>query len=390
MPMNNLDARQNSRNAILQRMTEAVRNNDSEAFAQAYNDLARSIEENLRGEIQELQASQDTDILTARGVRVLTSQERTFYTGLIEAMRSDAPQQALTGVETVLPETVIDSIFDDLTQNHPLLSIVNFQNTRALIKLLTSKSGGVAAWGPLGKKISDELSAQFTETNLTLAQLTAFIPIPKYVLDLGPEWMDRYVRELLGEATATQLEVGIIDGTGKDMPVGMNRKLTGAMDGVHSVKDTVTVTDLSPTTYGTLLSTLAKGPNDKTRAVTRVMLAVNPTDYFTKVLPGNTVRSADGRYVNDVFPFQTDVVQSAAVPSGKAVFGIAKKYLMALGTQKGGKIEYSDHYQFLEQNRVYAVHLYGYGQALDENAFIYLDISGLKPTNLKVEVVENP
>ncbi len=390
MPMRNLDAQQSRRNDILQRLADAVRNDNADAFAQAFDDLAGDIEENIRGEIRELQASHDAEILTARGVRALTSQERTFYTGLMEAMRSDAPQQALTGVNTVLPETVIDAVFEDLRENHPLLSLVNFQSTGALIKMLTSKSGGVAAWGPLGKKITDELSAEFTETNLTLAQLTAFIPVPKYVLDLGPEWMDRYVRELLGEATATQLEAGIIDGTGKDMPVGMNRKLTGALDGVYTAKDTVTVTDLSPTTYGTLLSTLTKGPNGKSRAVTGVMLAVNPKDYFTKVFPGSTVRSADGRYATDVFPFATTVVQSAAVPENKAIFGLPKKYLMGLGTQKGGKIEYSDHYQFLEGNRVYAVHLYGYGRAMDENAFIYLDISGLKPTNLKVEVVENP
>ena len=44
MPMNNLDARQRSRNAILQRMTDAVRSNDPEAFTQAYNDLVQMCE----------------------------------------------------------------------------------------------------------------------------------------------------------------------------------------------------------------------------------------------------------------------------------------------------------------------------------------------------------
>lgn len=387
MHMTNLDERRQARTEILQAMTDAVRNNDSEAFSQAFDRLAEDIENRLSDEVRELRASTDAAALSARGVRPLTSQERSFYIDLIGAMRSEAPLQALTSVNTVLPETVIDAVFDDLRANHPLLDLIDLQNTKALIKLLTSKRGGVAAWGALGKKITDELSAEFVEVNITQAQLTAFIPVSRYVLELGPEWMDRYVRELLAEAAATQLEVGVIDGTGKDMPIGMNRKLTGAMDGVYTVKDAVKVTDLGPTTYGTLLATLSKGPNDKPRPVNEVMLAVNPTDYFTKVFPGNTVRGADGRYATDVFPFPTRLVQSTAVPANHAVFGLPKKYLMALGTQRGGKIEYSDQYQFLEGNRVYVIRLYGYGRAMDENAFVYLDISELKPDNLKVEVV---
>src|SRR5665648_897774 len=34
-------------------------------------------------------------------------------------------------------------------------------------------------------------------------------------------------------------------------------------------------------------------------------MIVNPFDYLTKVFPATTVRSADGTYKNDVFPFPT-------------------------------------------------------------------------------------
>ena len=59
---------------------------------------------------------------------------------------------------------------------------------------------------------------------------------------------------------------------------------------------------------------------------------------------------------------------------------------MGIGTAKSGKIDYSDDYRFLEDERVYLTKLYGHGQALDDNAFVYADISGLKPANVKVEV----
>lgn len=388
--MKNLDAIQQQRAEVLQRMTEAVQANDKDKFAQAFGDLADAIGESILGDVKALQASQDNSILTARGCRVLTSQERQYYEAVIGAMKSDDPKQALTNVNKVLPETVIDAVFEDLTSSHPLLSEIDFQNTGALVKILLSTTGGAAKWGPIDKKITEELSANFIELDLTLASVTAFLPVNRYMLDLGPAWLDRYVRELLSEALAVELETGIIAGNGKDAPIGMMKKLTGAVDGVYADKTAVAVTDLSPASYGPLLATLSKGPNGKSRQVNRVLLAVNPEDYFTKVFPATTVRAADGSYSKDVFPFPTTVVQSAAVPAGKAVMGLPAKYFMGLGTQSGGKIEYSDEYKFLERQRIYAIFLYGYGRAMDENAFLLLDISGMTGAALEVKVTEIP
>lgn len=387
--MKNLDVIQQERSEILQRMTEAVQANDQEKFSHAFGELAQAIENSVMEEVRAVQAGQDNSILAARGCRVLTSEERKYYAAVIDAMRSADPKQALTNINKVLPETVIDAVFEDLTAAHPLLSAIDFRNTGALVKILLSTTGGTAVWGALSKPITEELSANFVELDLTLASLTAFLPVNRYMLDLGPAWLDRYVRELLSEALAVQLEVGIIAGNGKDAPIGMMKKLTGAVDGVYGNKTAVEITDLSPATYGQLLATLSQGPNNKSRPVANVLLAVNPQDYFTKVFPAATVRTADGTYSKDVFPFPTMVVQSAAVPAGKAVMGLPAKYFMGLGTQSGGKIEYSDEYKFLERQRIYAIFLYGYGRAMDENAFILLDISKLKGPVLEVKVTSS-
>jgi len=50
-------------------------------------------------------------------------------------------------------------------------------------------------------------------------KLSAFIPVSQSILDLGPEWLDRYVRTILSEAIFEGLEGGIIKGTGKDEPI---------------------------------------------------------------------------------------------------------------------------------------------------------------------------
>lgn len=386
--MKNLDQLQKERTEILQRMTDAVKENSTEGFSSAFDQLAELIQQNIIGEVREMQSTQDNGILAARGCRVLTSGEKQYYESVLEAMKSPVPQQALAGINTVLPETVIDAVFEDLKAEHPLLSAINFTNTGALVKILLSTTGGVAAWGTLDATITSELSASFTEVDLSLAKLTAFIPVNKYMIELGPQWIDNYVRQLLTEAIAVQLEVGIVAGSGKNQPIGMMKKLSGATDGVYPNKTAVVVTSLSPASYGAILDTLSTGPNSKRRAVQNVLLIVNPSDYFTKVFPATTVRATDGSYSKDVFPYPTSLIQSAAVPAGKAVFGLASKYFMGMGTQSGGKIEYSDEYKFLEQQRVYLTFLYGYGRAMDENAFVLADISGLVPVTQEVVVNE--
>ncbi len=116
-------------------------------------------------------------------------------------------------------------------------------------------------------------------------------------------------------------------------------------------------------------------------------MVVSPYDYLTKVMPATTVLTPQGTYVSDVLPFPTKVVQSVGIERGHAILGLAKRYFMGMGTNKKGFIEYSDHVQFLEDNRVYTTHLYGNGMPLDNDAFLYLDISELELPMMKVQSI---
>jgi len=384
--MLNLDTLKAQKTVILQRLSDAVKANDPEAFAQAFNDLAENLQQAVMAEAQGMIASADNTILAGRGVRQLTSEENKFYQKLTDALRSSNPKQALTSMDDVLPKTIIDSIFEDIMDEHPLLGMINFQNTGALTEILISTTSGVAAWGELTATIASELGAAFDLVSLGQMKLSAFLPVAKAMLDLGPTWLDRYVRAILGEALATQLEAGSVDGDGDSKPIGMTRALSGAVDGVYPRKTPIAITSFDPATIGTLLNTISTGPNSKRRAVPKLLLVVNPSDYYTKVFPATTVLQPDGTYRNNVFPYPTEVVISPAVPSGRAVLGLASRYFMGLGTSKGGKLEFSDEYKFLEDQRIYLIKLYGNGKPLDANAFQYLDISGLVVNTYTVNV----
>lgn len=384
--MKNKDILAAEKAAILQKFSDAIKADDSEAFVQAFTELSENIQESVMDEARGMVQAADTAIMASRGIRQLTSEENKYYSNMIDAMKSSNPKQAVTLIDEVLPKTTIDAIFDDLTSQHPLLDAITFQNTGMLTEILVSTSSGVAAWGELTATISSELAGAFAVIDLDKKKLSAFVPVAKAMLDLGPTWLDQYVRTLLSESIAVELEAAIVDGDGKAGPLGMTRALTGAVDGVYPRKTPVTVTKLDPTTFGTLANTISQGPNGKRRDVPEILMVVNPADYYTKVFPAVTPRTADGSYSYDVFPYPVKKVVSPAVPANSAVFGLASRYFFGLGTQRGGRLEYSDEYKFLEDQRIYLIKLYGNGRALDANAFVLADITNLVPVIQQVTV----
>lgn len=388
--MKNKDVLMQEKTKILQKMNEAIEKNDADAFAAAFEELSQNIQENILNEVDQQRQAADVAILNGRGVRQLTSDETKYYQAVIEAMKSSNPKQALTDLDVVMPKTVIDRVFEDLSEQHPLLEEIDFQNTSGLVEMyMNTDEVQLASWGTLTGTITKELTSGFKKVNMSLKKLSAFLPVCKAMLDLGPTWIDRYVREVLTEAIYNGLEKGIIAGTGKDEPIGMLKKVgddVSVTGGAYPDKDAVAVKKLDAKTYGELLAKLAKTPTGKTRVIDKVILVVNPVDYFQKVMPGTTIMTPTGTYTNNVFPYPTVVIQSTQVPEGKAVLGIGKKYFMGIGTAKSGKIEYSDDYHFLEDERVYLTKLYGHGEPVDNNAFLVLDISKLEPAILKVAV----
>ena len=385
MPMINNDSAQiRTREQIRESMMQALKNNDAAGYAAAFDEMMQRVGEDLRQEYEqrfdELQARSDAAVMQLRGTNALTSEELKFYQKFGEAVKARDPKQAIQNGEVVMPETIITRVFEELRERHPLLSAINFIPTTYATKILVNTNGRVTAeWGELCDEITKELLAGFAAMDATLCKLSAFLPVCKAMIDLGPAWLDRFVRETLYEAFANGLEDGFVDGTGKEQPIGMNRALTGAVDGVHSKKTAVAVTEFTPASVGALVAQLAAGAGGKIRDVSGLILVANPVDYYTKVMPATTLQAPDGTYRNDVFPYPCRIIPSAAVDQGEAVFGMAPKYIGLAGSAEGGNIEYSDHYQFLEDKRVYLIKGYAYGRPADNNAFLLLDISGLQP-----------
>lgn len=385
--MKNKDVLAMEKAKIVEKMNQAIKENDVKAFSEAFTELCQKIEDNVMEQARGLMAEKDTAILAQRGVRQLTSKEKEYYEKIIEAMRSPNPKQALNDVEVVMPETIINSVFEELQTNHQLLSELSATTVTGLTRMMMNTNGEQrASWGKLTAKIIEELTSGFKEVDVTQDKLSAFLPVSKAMLDLGPTWLDNYVRQVLYEALANGLEYGIVCGSGKDMPIGMMRQVGEGVTvtgGEYPMKEAIKMTALDMEQMGNVTAIMARNDKGQARTVSGLILLVNPVDYFRRVLPATRMLTPDGNYAS-VLPVDAKIIQSAAVPEGKAVYGMAPKYFLGVGMARNGRIEYSDEYRFLEDERVYLIKLYAYGFAKDNNAFMVLDITKLIPVRFKV------
>lgn len=355
---------------IRNEMIQTIQNGDAEGFSNAQLLLAKNIEKRILEDAKNAvnENINDNAVMVKRGLNPLTSEERKFYNEVISA-------GGFAGVEQLMPATIFDRIFEYLRTEHPLLSEIDFVNTTGVTEWIIREGDAEAAWwGTLCDEVKKKLESAFKIESTGLYKLSAFVPVCKAMLDLGPTWLDRFVRELLAESIAIALEDAVVNGDGNGKPIGMTKDLKGSVvEGVYPDKTPVTLTDFNPETLGKeVMSPLTLGGK---RAVNNVLLIVNPDDYWGKIFGLTTMLTANKEYVYGVLPIPGRIIQSVAVKKGNMVAGMAKDYFMGIGSTR--KIGYSDHYKFLEDERTYLAKQYANGYPKINDGFIVFDISNL-------------
>jgi HK97 family phage major capsid protein len=389
----------NEKDCINQLVT-AMKSGDEKAQQKAWEALHNSIAEQVKADFTDIQESHDAAVLAQRGYRQLTSKETKWYKKVIEALRSTNPKQAFTAIigseneEDMMPTTIVEDVYKNLTEEHPLLKAINFQYVGYITKwILNDHSAQNAVWGQITDEIIKEITSSFKVVDINQNKLSAYAIIELGMLDLGPTFLDGYIRTVLSEAIMSGLELAIVAGTGVNEPVGLIKDIHEGVSFSSTTgypnKGVETVTEFTPASYGALIAKMSLTESGKKRKFTEVCMIVNQTDYLTKVMPATTVLNANGTYVNNLFPFPTTVFVSNAVEDGKAVLFLRDEYFMGMGGSKNGVIEYSDEYKFLEDQRVFKIKQYGAGRAFDNTSALYLDISGLSPAYITVRNYED-
>lgn len=368
----------------------AMKSGDENAVKQAWEQFHESVVESVKADYE--MAAGDRAALAQRGYRQLTGAETEFYQKMITAGKAADPRQEFTSLlstEGAMPETIIEDVFRELTQEHALLSKINFQDVKYLTRwILNDHTKQTAVWGPINGEITKKLESSFREVSLTLYKLTAYTVIPKDMLDLGPAFLDNYIRTILKESIAISLEEAIVDGNGLNCPIGLDRNIGKSTSmnpsSGYAKKTAVKLKSFEPKEYGNVISQLVETENGGMRNFTSVTLICNMKDYLQKIMPATTVLNAAGAYTKDIFPFPTEVVISNEVETGEAILCLPEEYFLGLGGNKEGVIEYDDSYKFLEDQRTYKIKLHGTGKAWDNTVAVLLDISELDPAYITV------
>ena len=373
-------------------LQKAMTEGKEEDIQQAWVGFQQSIVDTVKADFAEYSMTQDKTILSQRGYRQLTNAEEKYYEKFIEASKSPNPKQAFIELsslpEGIMPETIIEDVFKELVDEHPLLDKINFNYAKYMTKwVLNDHTLDTAVWGELNSEITKQITSAFKIVDITQNKLSAFAAIPLDMLDLGPTFLDAYIRAVLKDAILCGLEKAIVDGTGKNQPIGLTRDVSEDVSvsaGVYPPKTPIAVTSFTPAEYGKLLAKMAKNEKGRMRKFGKVLLICNQEDYLTKIMPATTVQNTSGTYINNLFPFPTDVTISNELETGKAIICLPEEYFMCIGGAKEGVITYSDEYKFLEDMRYYKIKTYGAGKAYDDTVSILLDITGLNPAYITV------
>lgn len=346
---------------------------DAEKQAAAWNEmhdaLVADLTEKISAQVRDEQM--DSQILAARGQNVLTSEERKFFSEAIEFGGFDE--------DSILPVTTQERVFEDLVAKHPLLDAIGLQDLGAVTRFIYSDPTKAYAWGNLFGEIKGQISAAFREEQIGQLKLTAFAVIPKDMLELGPEWVERYVRTLLVESYSVGLEYGLVNGRGptKSEPIGLMKDVSE--EGAVTDKESSGTLTFAPSKYGQVvagelhdvikaLSTDAKGKARK--VLNRVAMVVNPVDAIS-VQARNTIQTANGQWVT-ALPFNIQVVESEEIPEKKALFFVKGEYLAALAG--GYKINKFDQTLAMEDAMLYTIKQFANGKPKDNKTALLYDL----------------
>ncbi|MEY6548774.1 phage major capsid protein [Listeria monocytogenes] len=358
-------------NAIKNEETQETQN---KAYVEMVDAMAADIMDQAKKEARQ---EADQYISASRTDKNITNEEIKFF--------NDINKEVGYKEETLLPQTVVDEIFEDLTTEHPFLASIGMRTTGLRTKFLKSETSGLAVWGKIFGEIKGQLDATFSEEESIQNKLTAFVVVPKDLENFGPVWVKRFVVTQIEEAFAVALESAFIIGDGKDKPVGLTRKVgkgTNVVDGVYPEKvasgtltfasSKVTVNELTDVYKYHSVKENGKPLN----VAGGVTLLVNPTDAWD-VKKQYTSLNANGVYVT-ALPYNLNIIESLFVPEKKAISYVAKRYDALVG----GALNISTFDQTLafEDLNLYAAKQFAYGKAKDEKAAAVWTLN-IKPTD---------
>ncbi len=380
---NKSEAFQNAKKALTAVLSKenVTEQETTDAYENYFNALQTEVATAITKEVNNEML--DRSILQQRGQNVLTSEETKFFNAaVLDGGFKD---------DSILPETTQERVFEDLVKEHPLLDALGLQDLGAVTKFIYSDATKAFAWKEIFGDISGQVNAAFRSEKIGQLKLTAFAVIPNDMLELGPVWIERYVRTLLVESYSVGLEYGFVNGRGatQSEPVGLLKDVNAETGAITDKTSSGTLT-FAPSQYGEIiagelysvvkaLSTNAK--NESRKIGGKVVMVVNPIDSIG-VQFRNTIQTANGQWVT-ALPYNIQVVESEEIPVGKALFFVKGEYLAVIAG--GYKLKKFDQTFAMEDATLYTIKQFANGKPKDNKTALLYDLDINFTTSTPVE-----
>ncbi|WP_242136700.1 phage major capsid protein [Bacillus cereus group sp. BfR-BA-01360] len=349
---------------------ESTEKEQAEAFKNFFDAMQTDVINTVRTQVNDEML--DRSILQQRGQNVLTSEETKFFNAVV--------QDGGFKDDSILPYTTQERVFEDLVTEHPLLAEIGLQDLGAVTKFIYSDPTKAYAWGPLFGEIKGQVNAAFREEQIGQLKLTAFAAIPNDMLELGPVWVERYVRTLLVESYSVGLEFGFVNGGGATVhqPIGLMKDVNSKTGAITDKKSSGTLT-FAPSQFGEIVAgelyevvkALSTDEKGKTRKVlNKIVMVVNPVDAIG-VQARNTIQTTNGQWVM-ALPYNIKVVESEEVPVGKALFFVKGQYLAVIAGRY--KLKKFDQTLAIEDATLYTIKQFANGKPKDNKTALVYDL----------------
>lgn len=348
--------------------------NKAEAIVEAISLLNEAEHANLVAEIllEAANAEADKDYCKKLGLRTLNKKEKEFYELLKDAKQSITADQI-----DIIPTSIIDRTLDNVKKESGILSLIDF-TPADVKKWIVAEKSGTYGWGGLTDAITKQLNTTITALNIELSKLHVALIIPKAIRDLSLPFVDKYFTAILNETLTDGAEFAFLDGSGKNMPIGIYKQIESVNeDGTHKDKTLNIIKSFTPKALAPVKDCLSK---EGKRTIDEIALICNPSDEANYVAPA--IYDAEGRLIASYKKLK--VMTSANNAKGKAIFVLPRKYVMGFS---GFQVNEYKETKAMDDADLIVAKAYGNGRAVDDNCAFPINVTKLEEYISTVKVV---
>lgn len=264
---------------------------------------------------------------------------REFYEQVRNAVMN---KRALTGLDLVIPTTVLDRIQPLIGKFSKLYDEVEVIVLNGDARAIVEGAIPEAIWTEMTDAVQ-ELSDAFDKVEIDGYKVGGFIPVSNSILEDSMIDLAMHLESRIARSIGKALDKAILLGTGAagKQPEGIIPAITA--NAVNSSAQ-----------FGALLSNLATvdaGEEDQDE----VIAVMNRTTYFKHIMPQTVVNTSDGRQVvgSVTSPNMAGlrILLVSYMPADAVLFGVFKRYM--LGERKGVVVTSSTDVRFIEDQTVF-------------------------------------